>query len=395
MKNRVYYGEYTLHHWITLILKKNIILPEYQRHFVWNEKKVETLVSSLKQKQFVPPILIGSYKNSEISTNLILDGQQRLTSILLAYLGLFPDEASFKNNLKRLADEDDGINEDDDIEMYDNIIEWTFETLIKKGKTKKEILENLLEGNYKKIDLELDSNFFKNTFLGFSYLVPNNENEVNQQKYYSSVFRNINIQGQVLLPQESRASLYFLNKDLSKFFDPHFIHEIVINNTSYDSKIDFVRYLSLLSQYSIDENSNHIGRKFGRRMETYYEKYIYSVTGENESDMFKSFNTIFIDNDFNTPFDNIKKTIEQLELSKKYISIIDLDMYLIGIIYLVGFKNKKIGFENKEELKDTINKKIESLKKTENHKSSPSALKYLRERIRWSILIYKRYLKDD
>ena len=39
MDNRVYYGEYSLRHWINLILKNNIDLPEYQRYFVWNEKK--------------------------------------------------------------------------------------------------------------------------------------------------------------------------------------------------------------------------------------------------------------------------------------------------------------------------------------------------------------------
>lgn len=39
MENKVYYGEYSLKHWIDLILSKNIELPEYQRYFVWEEKK--------------------------------------------------------------------------------------------------------------------------------------------------------------------------------------------------------------------------------------------------------------------------------------------------------------------------------------------------------------------
>lgn len=33
MKSKVYYGEYSLKHWIDLILKKNLKLPKYQRHF--------------------------------------------------------------------------------------------------------------------------------------------------------------------------------------------------------------------------------------------------------------------------------------------------------------------------------------------------------------------------
>ena len=31
MNTRVYYGEYSLSHWIELVLTQNIILPEYQR----------------------------------------------------------------------------------------------------------------------------------------------------------------------------------------------------------------------------------------------------------------------------------------------------------------------------------------------------------------------------
>ena len=46
MENRVYYGEYSLKHWINLMLKRNIILPEYQRSFVWDEKDVKRLIKS-------------------------------------------------------------------------------------------------------------------------------------------------------------------------------------------------------------------------------------------------------------------------------------------------------------------------------------------------------------
>ena len=44
MENRVYYGEYSLKHWIELILKQDIVLPPYQRVFVWKEKKVRQLI---------------------------------------------------------------------------------------------------------------------------------------------------------------------------------------------------------------------------------------------------------------------------------------------------------------------------------------------------------------
>jgi uncharacterized protein with ParB-like and HNH nuclease domain len=62
-----------------------------------------------------------------VTQNLILDGQQRLTTVLLAYLGLYPDEDVFRVTVSRLADEND-----DDVEgqeQLDNILKWDFKSL--------------------------------------------------------------------------------------------------------------------------------------------------------------------------------------------------------------------------------------------------------------------------
>ena len=87
MQNKVYYGEYTLEHWIKLMLTQNIVLPNYQRHFVWRKRDFRRLLQSLKDGQFVQPVTIALYNDGTLKQNLILDGQQRLTSLLLAYLG--------------------------------------------------------------------------------------------------------------------------------------------------------------------------------------------------------------------------------------------------------------------------------------------------------------------
>ena len=62
MKTRVYYGQYSLKHWINLMLKGNIVLPEYQRSFVWEEKDTKRLIKSFYEGQFVQPITIAQYK---------------------------------------------------------------------------------------------------------------------------------------------------------------------------------------------------------------------------------------------------------------------------------------------------------------------------------------------
>ena len=96
MENKVYYGEYTLMHWINMMLTGNIVLPDYQRHFVWREKDVKRLLQSLSDGQFVQPVTIALYNDGTTKQNLILDGQQRLTSLLLAYLGYFPNKPKIR-----------------------------------------------------------------------------------------------------------------------------------------------------------------------------------------------------------------------------------------------------------------------------------------------------------
>jgi Protein of unknown function DUF262 len=388
MDNRVYYGEYSLKHWIDLILKENILLPEYQRYFVWNEKKVETLIETFKNKQFVPPVTIGAFKLANTNQNLILDGQQRLTSILLSYLGLYPDETTYKKAVEKFANEND--DEEEAGEQLDNVFEWTFEKLTEKGKNKETILAKITDGNYKKINLNISPDFFETTFLGFSYLVPSITDEKEQQKYYSSVFRNINIQGEVLLPQESRASLYFLDKDLVQFFEPDFAKTFVVKGVSSETKIDIVRCLSLLSQYNKDVSANNVARSYKQQMEKYYEDYIYSVVNDFDN-KYGKFSTIFPNRKYDDRFSNFLQALNSLEIKKEFPSIIDLDMYFFGLIYSVVFENKSIDITKKDELKQKIDTKISEFKNDSSHTKAPSNLGNLRLRISSSIEIYQEY----
>ncbi len=396
MENRVYYGQYSLQHWINLIMKKNILLPEYQRLFVWDEVKVKTLIETFKKKQFVPPIVIGAFKETgSANQNYILDGQQRLTSILLAYLGLFPDKAVFRATMQertQLANDNDTEVE---TEVLDNILEWQFTSLTDRGRNSHDILSGIPPGNYKMINLGIDENFLKNTFLGFSYLVPQTTNAKEQQKYYSSVFRNINVQGERLLAQESRASLYFLDKNLAGFFDPDFNKHISVKILSTLTKSDFVRFLALLSQYAKDGNADNIARGFKHKMESYYEDYIYSVVEHNPSSKFKEFLNTFSNGDFQPRFDRLEKAINDLEIPKEFPSIIDMDIYLFGLIYIIVFEDKEIDISKKEDLLSGLRFQITAAKANEGHRKDPGALTYLRERINTSIELYKRYIDEQ
>ena len=392
MDNRVYYGEYSLRHWINLILKNNIVLPEYQRYFVWNEKKVETLIETIKNKQFVPPITIGAFKINGINENLILDGQQRITSILLAYLGLFPDKEKYKKSIEIF------LNDNDDFEdelPFDNILEWNMKQLTDKGKNKESILEKItIADHYKTINLNIDDSFLDTNFLGFSYLVPKSLDEKEQKRYYSSVFRNINIQGEPLLPQESRASLYFLDKDLKELFSPDFCKNIVIKIVNNKFTVDFVRYLSLLSQYDKNGDASKVARGFKPKMEKFYEEYIYSTISSEVSEIYTDFQNIFPNKEYKDDLNRLEKALTELNLFANYKSIIEVDTYLFGLIYQIIFKKSNIDFFKKDELKNELSKKIMEFKNDPNHQKNPNNLGYLRNRISESIEIYGRYYES-
>lgn len=85
-----FYGEYSLKYWIDLMINKWITLPQYQRKFVWSPFMMRELLLSLKKGFYVPPILVANNKIEGDRRDYVLDGQQRLTTVLLFYIGVFP-----------------------------------------------------------------------------------------------------------------------------------------------------------------------------------------------------------------------------------------------------------------------------------------------------------------
>ena len=393
MENRVYYGEYSLKHWLELMLKKNIVLPEYQRYFVWDENRVKTLIETFKRNQFVPPITIGAYTIGGVVQNLIIDGQQRLTSLLLACLKIFPDKAKYAKLIDSFANENDDIVENEDV-GYDNVLEWRFSTLTEKGSTIEDIRQNIKEGNYKQLEMELTEEFLKTHYLGFCYLVPDTTTNNSQKKFYSSVFRNINIQGEPLQPVESRQSLYFLNETLKGFFEPDFGKEVLLDAKKYGGvgRMDFVRYMSLLTQYHITQRYSSVAYGYRFKMEKYYEEYIYSVVGETPSEKFGNFEDIFPHKNYNAEINRLNTYIDLLGLKRIYSSIINMDMFFMGLIYYVVIQKKELNITDVEDYKRQIQLKIDGYKNDKYHSKNPAALKYLKMRMEGSINFYRRYL---
>ena len=419
MKSRIYYGEYSLIHWIYLMLKGNISLPEYQRSFVWKEGDVKRLIKSLQEGQFVPPVTIAR-KGSD---NIILDGQQRLTSILLAYLEYIPQIEKFEE-VNAIADDDDSPDDDDSADDEKNVtdnkvIKWTFEELTEKnnGQNPKDIAKNIRDrlrddSRYKKFtndqSITLD---FENTCLGFSYIIPESEDQSETQKFFSTLFRNMNYLGMKLSPIESRRSLYYMDNDKTRFFEGKTEDgENVLDNIKINDKsIDFVRYLSILSQYSIHENHSIVLKGYSsyKSREGYYAdyvSYIVALEQENNNTKFDGFdlNKIFPDNCLNDRFKSLYNFIVENKknwgLSEKnsWDSIIDADYWLFGLIYIIIFEGKNISADKLDGLQEKIKgcikaKRDDSLNNKNSYSKSPNRLGNLRERLGESIDIYKEY----
>ena len=87
--------------------------------------------------------------------------------------------------------------------------------------------------------------------------------------------------------------------------------------------------MSILSQYRQDGNETKLAKGYRSNMEGYYEQYIYSVLGELTISIFKDFNTIFPDKNYQPKLERLSESIRLLDLSTKspFSSIIDMDVY--------------------------------------------------------------------
>ena len=412
--NRTYYGEYSLERWIELVVKGNIVLPEYQRHFVWNQKDLKRLIKSLHEGQFVQPVTIGLYnKDNKEKINLLLDGQQRLSSILLAYLGYFPKKEMFETPNQEIAIEDDsafdeaGDNQNTEIKS----IKWTIRELYDKGKSLEELRAELSSNSrYEKLDLglQLEEDFWKETFIGFSFIVPDMAEVSDVQKFYTHLFRNMNYYGRKLSASESRKSLYYQDSRLTNYFEgkteqgDDVLCDLKVKQDFKPRQIDFIRYLSMLSQKKAGKTVM-MGYSAYNSRENYYADYVAYLLGleqEEREDKFDGFDfsAIFPEYVIRDRYNKLREGVEQI---KQYIhqdndgafkSWIDADLWLLGVIYYVVFEGKDLSLEgNKgEALRQAISKEIDS--KNEAYQKRSNALGHIRERINKSIEIYNDYV---
>ena len=394
MDKKIFYGEYTLLHWIELILRKNIVLPAYQRHFAWEDHQVKKFINSLQTGNFIPPVVIGFYGGE----NIILDGQQRLTSILLGHLGILPRKDQFHvTDDPTYVDGNEGADAD---ELSENEpIKWTFKLFTESlhGKDKADILSHIDNSKYVRLapTESLSDSLLNETYLGFSYIVPETHNSNEQQKFYSTVFHDINLQGVSLQMQESRRSLYYLNSSLTPFFEPTLHRMLKVTQNGKTVTYDFVRALAFTSQFAKQTNEYQIAKncRSQEKLESYYENYINGVVLDTDSPVFGKFSTMIGVANITSRTTKLQSYIAALGYNTTFQTIIDADTNLIGLIYHVIIKGRELDETRYDALKTALNAKIEEFRSNDNHRTSPNGVTYLRQRIRSSIEIYRNYIR--
>ena len=73
--------------------RRLLIQPNYQRKYVWDQKKASLLIESILMNIPIPIVYLAATPDDKIN---VIDGQQRLTSIFSFIEGKFPDGREFK-----------------------------------------------------------------------------------------------------------------------------------------------------------------------------------------------------------------------------------------------------------------------------------------------------------
>ena len=91
-----YPADYTVRVLVDKWAKGDLVIPTFQRDYVWKLPQASRLVESFLLGLPVPQVFL--YKERETQRLLVVDGQQRLSTLAQFYKGIFDDTRPFKLN---------------------------------------------------------------------------------------------------------------------------------------------------------------------------------------------------------------------------------------------------------------------------------------------------------
>lgn len=127
-----YGADYDVDGLVKRLKRGDIFIPPFQRDYVWNQAEASRLIESLLLGLPVPGVFLA--KESDSNKLSVIDGQQRLKSLLFFYEGFFnPRDGDTRKRvfkLKNVQEKFEGktyedLEEDDRINLDDSIIHAT------------------------------------------------------------------------------------------------------------------------------------------------------------------------------------------------------------------------------------------------------------------------------
>lgn len=210
---------------LNALKRGDYILPKYQRKYVWEKQDASNLVLSLIKNIPIPPIYL--YFDYYTGKYVVLDGQQRITTLFMYYNNIFYKS---KNGREKINFEEIS-RKLDEIEYYNDKKNNPIEELTSKELTE---INVKIRGLYKSIEDEYNivkavfnlelGDFEKDiTFSSFDEkakrilrrkdletVFVQCEND-NADKAYSEIFKLLNSAGKELSSQEIRNGVYYNN----------------------------------------------------------------------------------------------------------------------------------------------------------------------------------------
>lgn len=378
MNNKIqtYYGEYSLDHWLKLIKTGNLKMPEYQREFVWKNQQINELYDSFEQNIFIPPIIIVRKNNQ----NYVLDGQQRLTSIVLMY------KQKLATDIKDLKET-----------FWEN---W--ENIDDASKYKSNDENNPIK--------VIDDKFAQSKQLGFSFILISEKDEAKANQYLASIFHRINSKGTPLNYKQNMEALKFISPNYKHLIFPERFNKYKIGNQDFD----ILRYLVLLSIYDTNKNLSEFTNiakskldtdeyKFGRGesiptiyLHTLYYDYMTALNDQPiSSNLFSNLNLgqdilkiirSKTDNQIDYAFQKIEECLNKYQWNN-FSNIVEADLYFFGVVYYLIIRD---GYLFKSDSK-SINLIINELKEANkvNKTKTKNTINNILARIEQSIKIWK------
>ena len=96
-----YPSDFTLAGIAKMFEEKDIVIPDFQREFVWSIRQSSLLIDSFLCGLPVPPVF---FYIDEENKNLVIDGQQRIMSVVFYFEGFFGRESTHgKRQVFRLS----------------------------------------------------------------------------------------------------------------------------------------------------------------------------------------------------------------------------------------------------------------------------------------------------